>query len=331
MKTMVTGATGFIGNRLVEKLLNDGNTVNVLCRRTSDKSRLTHSNIKIFDGDILDKTSIEEAMRGCENVYHLAAYARNWAKNPAVFFEYNTNSLRNIFDSALKLNVRRVLFTSSSVVFGNSNGVPTDESSKRSLPPLTTYEASKLKAEDIVDEYLNKGLEIVSVYPTRLFGPGILAESNSVTVMIDLYLKGKWRMILGNGMESGNYAFIDDVAEGMINAMNLSESGGRYILGGENLSFNKLFSMVAEKSDKKHRMIHIPKSIAVFFSQIEEMRGKVFKHHPLITPGWVKTFCLNWDFSSEKAIKEINFKITPFKKALEITLDWLSLKERRNY
>jgi farnesol dehydrogenase len=328
MKTMITGATGFIGNRLVEKLCNAGNTVNVLCRSTSDKSRLTHPNIKIFNGDILDKKSIEEAMQGCDNVYHLAAYARNWAKNPAVFFEYNTNSLRNIFDSALKLNIRRVLFTSSSVVFGNSNGAPTDERSLRSLPPLTTYEASKLKAEDIINEYLNKGLEIVAVYPTRLFGPGILAESNSVTVMIDLYLKGKWRMILGNGDASGNYAFIDDVADGMITAMNLSKSGGRYILGGENLSFNKFFSLVAEKSEKKYRMIRIPKNLALLFSQFEETRGRVSRHHPLITPGWVKTFCLNWDFSSEIAIKEINYKITPFNKALEITLEWLNLKER---
>lgn len=330
MKTMITGATGFIGNKLVEILCNNGNNVNVLCRRTSDKSRLTHSNIKIFEGDILNRRSVEEAMQGCENVFHLAAYARNWAKNPAVYFEHNTNSLRNIFDSALRLNIKRVLFASSSVVFGNSNGAPINESSKRYLPPLTTYEASKLKAEDIVDEYLNKGLEIVAVYPTRLFGPGILAESNSVTLMIDLYLKGKWRMILGNGLASGNYAFIDDVAGGMINTMNLSKNGSRYILGGENLTFNKFFSLVAEKSEKKYRMIHIPKSIAVLFSHIEETRGKVFNHHPLITPGWVKTFCLNWDFSSEKAIEEIKYKITPFNKALEITLDWLSLNERRN-
>lgn len=330
MKTIITGATGFIGNRLVEKLCTGENTIHALCRSTSDKSRLTHPHIKIFNGDILDKSSIEEAMQGCENVYHLAAYARNWAKNPEVFFEYNTNGLKNILDSALKLNIKRVLFTSSSVVFGNSNGAPADENNPRSLPPLTTYEASKLKAEDIINEYLNKGLEIVTVYPTRLFGPGVLAESNSVTMMIDLYLKGKWRMILGNGETSGNYAFIDDVADGMINAMKLSKSGERYILGGENLSFNKLFSLVAEKSEKNYRMIHIPKSLALKFSKIEEARTKISKHYPLITPGWVKTFCLNWDFTNEKAIKEINYKITPFKKALEITLSWLNSIERGN-
>jgi len=328
MKIMVTGATGFIGNQLVQKLCEDNNIIHTLCRSSSDTSRLLHPNIKIFKGDILDEVSVEEAMRDCETVYHLAAYARNWAKNPNVFFEYNTNGFKNILDSALKYNIKRVMFTSSSVVFGNSNGSPADEKNLRSLPPLTTYEASKIKAEDIVKEYLKRGLEIVTVYPTRLFGPGILAESNSVTMMIDLYLKGKWRLILGNGEASGNYVLVDDVANGMINAMKLSKSGERYILGGDNLSFNKFFSLIAEKTGKKYQMIHIPKNLALMFSKLEETHAKISNHYPLISPGWVKTFCLDWAFSSSKAINEINYKITPFEKALEITLAWLILKER---
>jgi nucleoside-diphosphate-sugar epimerase len=269
-------------------------------------------------------------MQDCELVYHLAAYARNWAKNQEIFFKYNTHSLKNILDSALKFKVKRVLFTSSSVVLGPSNGTPTHEKSLRMVPPLTTYEASKLEAEQIIYDYLNKGLEIVTVYPTRLFGPGILAESNSVTMMIDLYLKGKWRLILGNGESSGNYVLVDDVANGMINSMNLSKSGERYILGGDNLSFNKFFSIIAEKTGKNYRMLHIPQNLALMFSKLEETRAKNSNHYPLISPGWVKTFCLDWNFSSNKAINEINYKITPFEKALEITLSWLSSKERRN-
>lgn len=330
MKIMLTGATGFIGNKLVEILCDGNNIIHTLCRSSSDTSRLTHPNIKIFEGDILNKASIEEAMKGCELVYHLAAYARNWAKNPNVFFEYNTNGLKNILDSALKYNVRRVLFTSSSVIFGNSNGSPAGEKNIRSLPPLTTYEASKLKAENVIDEYLKQGLEIVTVYPTRLFGPGILAESNSVTMMIDLYLKGKWRLILGNGEASGNYVFVDDVANGMIRAMKLGKIGERYILGGENLSYNKFFSLVADKSGVKHKILHIPEKLALTFSKFEEARAKISNHYPLISPGWVKTFCLDWNFSSNKAVNEINYKITPFEKALEITLSWLRSKERSN-
>jgi nucleoside-diphosphate-sugar epimerase len=167
------------------------------------------------------------------------------------------------------------------------------------------------------------------VYPTRLFGPGILAESNAVSMMIDLYLRGKWRLILGNGEAGGNYVYVDDVANGMINAMKLSKNGERYILGGDNLSLNKFFSLITEKSGKKYMLFHVPEKLALMFSQFEEYRAKISNHYPLISPGWVKTFSLDWNFSSNKAINDINYKITPFEKALETTLAWLSSKERR--
>jgi hypothetical protein len=77
-------------------------------------------------------------------------------------------------------------------------------------------------------------------------------------------------------------------------------------------------------------MLYIPQNLALMFSKFEETRAKISNHYPLISPGWVKTFCLDWNFSSNKAINKINYKITPFEKALEITLSWLSSKERSN-
>jgi len=329
MKIMVTGATGFIGNTLIQKLCNDNNIIHVLCRNTSDISRLKHPCIKIFKGDILDKSSLEETMHGCETVYHLAAYARNWAKDPGIYFKYNVHSLKNIFDCAIKLKIKRVLVTSSCVVFGPSNGSSVNENSLRSIPPFTEYESSKIEAEKLFEEYLAAGLDIVNVYPTRVFGPGKLTENNGVTMMIDLYLRGKMRFVLGNGDASGNYSFVNDIADGMVNTMKYGKTGERYILGGENLSFNKLFSLVAEKSGKKYRMFNVSESLVLLFSNLEEYRAKIFNHYPLITPGWVKTFCFDWNFSSNKAVNEINYKITPFEKALETTLSWLSSLERR--
>lgn len=330
MKCMVTGGTGLIGNKLIEKLCSEGCVIHALCRSTSDTSSLTHPNIKIFIGDILDKTSIEKAMFGCEAVYHLAAYARNWAKDPNIYYEYNTQSLINILDISLKYNLKRVLFTSSSIVLGNSNGKPNDETNLRSIPPLTVYEDSKLKAEKVIEQYLNLGMDIIRVYPTRPFGPGLLVESNALCYIIDLYLKGKWRVILGDGNATGNYVFLDDVVSGMTNAMKLGRKGERYILGGDNLSLNKFFSLLKEISGRKYRMFHIPEKVALIISKIEEYRARVSNHYPLITPGWVKTFCLDWSFSSDKAIKEIDYKITPFEDALNKTVMWLASKETGN-
>jgi nucleoside-diphosphate-sugar epimerase len=323
MKIMVTGATGFIGSELIKKLANQGNTIHALCRTSSKAEHLLKPGIKIFRGDILDYKSIEECMEGCEQVYHLAAYARNYAKNPKTFFDYNNDGVRMILTSALKKKVKKVLVMSTSLTFGPSNLHPVTERSNRSVEPFTDYEASKMEAEKTVSEFLGKGLEIVIVNPTRLFGPGLITEGNSVTKMIKLYLGGKFRLILGDGNAIGNYAFISDVVNGCIGAMCNGRDGEKYILGGENLSFNQFFSCVSKISGKKYRMIRIPVKAGLMFGKIEETLAKISNHYPQITPKWVKTFAINWSFSNDKAIREIDYQVTSFEIALEKTLSWI--------
>ncbi len=322
MKIMITGGTGFIGNELLKKLIQNGNDIHVFCRTTSDMSLIPKERTKIFTGNIIDVESIEECMKDCEQVYHLAAYAKNFAKDRNSFSKFNNYGLKNILDAALNLNVKKILFASTSVTFGPSK-YPVSEQCVRSIPPLTDYETSKIEAEKTTLTYLEKGLNIVTVNPTRLIGPGVSTEGNSVSKMIELYLKGKFRFILGDGNAIGNYVFIDDVVDGCIKAMERGKAGEKYILGGENISYNELFFLISEISRKNFRMIHIPKSIALFYSKVEQTIAKSFNYYPTITPGWLNTFSLDWAFTSDKAINEINYKITPIEQAIKRTVNWI--------
>ena len=328
MNIMLTGATGFIGSELVTKLCEQGNCLHVLCRSSSNAEHLIKPNIKLFRGDILDPQSIAKCMDGCEQIYHLAAYAKNYAKSPSTFFKYNEDAVRTILSLSLKHKVKKILVMSTSMTFGPSNNYPVNEKSTRTMQPLTFYEASKIRAEKTISAFLGKGLEIITVNPTRLFGPGLITEGNSVTKMIQLYLSGKFRLILGSGNAIGNYAFISDVVDGCINAMNKGRDAEKYILGGENLSYNKFFYVVRELSRKKYRMIHVPVKAGLLLGSIEELLSKISNHYPQITPAWVRTFALDWAFSSEKAISEIDYRITPFNKALSETLSWIYLNNK---
>lgn len=323
MKIMITGATGYIGNRLFNRLNTHCNRINLLCR-SNHNHIFNMPDVKMFIGDLINIKTVEKCMDGCEQVYHLAAYARNWAKNRNLFFDSNVKAVENILNSAIRNKVKRVLFMSTSVTFGPSNLSPVDENTIRFVSPLTLYEASKIEAENTVSKYLDKGLEIITVNPTRLFGPGLLTEGNSVTKMIGLFLNGKFRFILGDGNAIANYAFVQDVVEGCISAMNKGRTGEKYILGGENLSYNELFSTVSELSEKKYLMMHIPKSVGLTYSYFEKILGQISSHHPVITPDWVRTFAINWAFSSDKAATEIGYRITPFELALDRTIKWLN-------
>lgn len=323
MKALVTGATGFIGRHLVERLANKGVTVRVLCRRTADVSSFKRKEIEICWGDILDGSAVEVAVRGCEQVYHLAAFAQGWTKDPRTYFEINVGGLQNVLSAAHKASVEKVVYTSSSVTVGPSNGTPANESSPRPQEFLTDYEHSKFVAEQKALCYVRSGLNVVIVCPTRVFGPGVLSVANSVTKMVQQYLGGRWRFILGDGNGIGNYVYVEDIVEGHLLAMEKGRAGERYLLGGENASYNEFFEIVAEVSGRQYKLFHAPMSLALLTSEIEEFRGKHFKHRPLITPAWVRTFIANWAFSTEKAQTELGCKITPLREALAMTIRWL--------
>ena len=109
--------TGYIGNNLAKKLADEGNTIHALCRN-ENTSVLLHPNIKIFKGDITNKPSIENAIKDCEQVYHLAAYARVWAKDMSTFYKLNVDGLKNILDAARNSSVKKIVFTSTAGTLG---------------------------------------------------------------------------------------------------------------------------------------------------------------------------------------------------------------------
>ena len=320
---LVTGATGFIGGHLARKLAERGEHVHALCRRSANLAELQHENITIHYGDILDRKSIESAMEGCDRVFHLAAYARNWAKNPQTFIDINVGGLRNVLEAAQQQRIRRVVFTSSELTIGPSNGIPANESTDRTSGAFTEYENSKLLAEEEAKRYVRNGLDVVIVNPTRVFGPGLLSEGNSVTRMIQLYMEGKWRAILGDGNLVGNYAYVQDVIAGQILAMERGRAGERYVLGGENVSFHELFEAISDISGRRYRMFHLPGSLALLFSRFERQRARWTGGYPLITPGWVNVFLADWACSTAKAETELGYSVTPLREALANTIGWL--------
>lgn len=337
----ITGATGYIGSNLALKLADSGKIVHALCRSRSKASSLDHKNIVLFEGDILDKESIEASMRSCENVYHLAAYGSIWSKDPQTYFDINIQGTVNILNAAAKLGVKKVVFTSTAGTFGpsinssnlsdsNNSGTGNsmvNEKSIRTIDFFTEHEHSKFLAEKKVQHYARRNeLDAVIVCPSRVYGPGLLTKTNVATKIMKLYIEGKWRLVPGSGKYIGNYAYIDDVINGHIQAMNKGISGEKYILGGTNVSNNEIFDMIAKISLKNYKMYHIPISLVLTLARVQELFAWSFNRPPVITSKWVKRYLYNWVFSSEKAEKELGYKITPLEEGIEKTLQWLNTK-----
>lgn len=332
MKIFVTGATGFVGEQLVKKLAeNAQNEVHILVRSVPKAQEIFAQmpNVRSFQGDLLEAEKIQKAMQECEQVYHLAAQAKVWDKNPQSFYEMNVKGTLNIVQTAIELGVKRIVLTSTAGVLGASlNGEVVSENTPLQVPLSTEYEKTKAQAEKEVQKLLDKGLEIVTVNPTRVYGGGQRSQSNAVTMLLEKYAQGKWRILPGNGKKIGNYVFIDDVVQGHLLAMQKGRSGERYILGGENVSYEELFNIFAEITGKKRWLVPLPVAVMNSFAHLQMLKTRLVGTAPLITPPFVKKYLYDWQVSSQKAQTELGYAITPLKIGLQKTWEWLNKVEK---
>lgn len=324
MTIFITGATGYIGNKLAKRLADEGHTIHALCRSKEKASLLDHENIKTFEGDIINKTSIIEAMRNCQQVYHLAAYARVWAKDPLTFYRLNVEGTENVLDAARELGINNIVVTSTAGVLGPSKDRPVKEDDERIGNTLNEYEETKTQAEVICREYCNKySMRVVIVNPPRVYGPGVESESNAVTRLIKLYVRGKWRILPGDGKRTGSYVHVDDVVNGHILAMQKGRSGERYILSGANVSYIEFFDALAWITGKKVNLFRLPVWIMTVAGFGMMLYTKITGNPPLLTPKWIRKYSYDWSLNCEKAQHELGYTYRSLEQGLRETVEWV--------
>jgi nucleoside-diphosphate-sugar epimerase len=277
----------------------------------------------VYKGDITDPASLETAMQGVDKVYHMAAYARLWAKDPDTFQKINVEGTRNVMEAAWNAGVRKIVYTSTAGVIGPSKDKPMSENDPRIVGFFNAYEETKTQAEQVTMGYVNRGLDVSIVNPSRVYGPGLDTGSNPVTKIVELYVKRKWHVIPGNGEDVGSYCYVDDVVDGHIKAMLKGGKGERYIFGGENASFNELISLIRKHSGVNKKLYNLPFPMMSFVSHAMKTWSIISGTPPMITPDWVKRYDYHWKLDSSKAVREINYNIRTLDEGIQQTVAWI--------
>ncbi len=324
MKVFVSGATGFIGVQLVKRLVREGHEVHALYRSAEKTLPLKMDGVTLFKGDLLETGSLDSAMKGCVQAYHTAAFASVWTPDPDLVYRLNVEGTHHMVLAAKKAGIKKMVVTSTAGVLGPSGGEELHENSPPPSSFFTSYERSKYQMEQYLMKIDPNDLEAVIVNPTRVYGPGRLSESNGVTKMIRSYIKSNWRYVPGNGRQSGNYVFVEDVVDGHLRAMKRGEPGERYILGGENLSYRQLFGLVSDLSGVRKQLMGIPLWLMLVVASVMKGTATITGKPPLIVPELVHKFHHHWKVSSEKAIRDIGYSPTPAREAVGITINWIN-------
>lgn len=326
-RILVTGASGFIGRKLSFRLAQEGYHVIAFCRNSSQL--ILHPNIEIIKGDILDLESLKAAMKDCKVVFHTAALAKMWSKNKRDFYDVNVVGTRNVCLAAIHHQVSKLIYTSSCGVLGPTLHSPMTENDPRIVGFPIEYERTKYLAELEADKF-SDDLAIVTLRPSRVYGDGPITGSNTVSRMIDAYIRGKWKFVPGKGVSIANYVFVDDVVEGHVAAMKKIEQSEKFILGGDDVSFKQFFDTLTDISGVRHKLYEIPISLVEWYGRLQSVKTNIFGTEPQILPEFAERLKYNQKYSSQKAIDYLDYKITPFKEGMKTTVDFIINNQWKN-
>ena len=322
MRIFVTGGSGFIGRALIKALAEQGHEVRVLTRQPDQLNPPPHPAITTIPGDLSEPPLLRKAMTGCQQVYHLAALARPWARQVDEFDRSNIEGTRNILQVSLEAGIKRMIHTSTVMATGPTDGFVADESTPLPRRYLSHYQRTKAIAEEQVKEFVRKGLPAIIVRPSLVYGPGISKRAASFNQLLHAFLTGKPIMIPGNGRQRLNCVYLEDVVMGHLKAMEQGRIGECYILGGENITVDEIVILINKTMGIKRKIMHIPYWTAKVAGLIDETRARIIGGTPLITWSSVETYRHSWTCSSKKAMRELGYQPRLLKEGLKPTLQW---------
>jgi dihydroflavonol-4-reductase len=316
MRVFVTGGNGFIGSAVVRELVARGHTPVCLLRKTSDTKRIDALPFQRADGDVRDLASVRAGMTGCDGTAHLAAPGGWHADDAAGLEDVIVNGARNVLEAASALPGHRVLLVSSSAAINASDG-PTvfDERAEFTVKnPQLHYAHAKHKAELVARDAFSRGVAVIIVNPAEVYGPGDTALGTSAN-LID-FAKAIPVLVCDGGT---GVVHVDDVAHGIVAALERGRPGERYILGGENLTVRQLAELTLELTGRHMPIVPVPNGISRFVAS-----AAIRLHVPVpFNPHVVPYATLYWFVTSAKAQRELGVTFRNGRETISSTIDWL--------
>lgn len=317
MKVAITGASGHIGNCLVQELIKQGATIKALDH--DSKSILNKMDVELIQGDLLEPESLVNLCEGADVVFHLAAQIAIENKSAATVYETNVTGTKNMIKAANHARVRKFIHFSSIHAFKiGSPDQMLDESRSLVETNKIIYEFTKAEGEREVMKAVTEGLNAVILNPTAVIGPFDYRGSLLGQALLKIY-QHKLPFLVSGGY---NWVDVRDVVSAAINAIDCGRRGEKYILSGEYCSLKELSALISNISGSRNPVI-IPVSLARIACPFFEAYSLITKKQPLYTSQSLDILINSpVDISNAKARMELHYESRPLEKTLRDTFDW---------
>ena len=333
MRILITGATGFLGRRVVAALA-PRHELRLLVRPTASRERFPEG-VGFVAGDVTDPSSLAAGAAGCDAVLHAAALVKIDA--PAAEFDrVNVAGLRNVLAAADACGVSRILYVSSFIALGPTEGAPGGVKDEHAEPArlaadgtvephdwINDYQRTKTISDLHARQAIAAGVPLTVLYPGVIYGPGELTEGNIlVRHLLDL-AHGRLPALVGKAERRWNYVFVDDVAAGIVAALERGAPGRRYLLGGENVTQAELYRLVGEIGGIRVPRLRMPDFLASASGAAMKGWARLTGGVPRLTPDLVEIYRHDWAYDSSTAASELDYRPRSLRSGLETTVGWL--------
>jgi dihydroflavonol-4-reductase len=274
---LVTGANGFVGCHVVRALVARGTHVRALVRPSSDRRGLEGLDCELAFGDLRDREAVERAVRGCQEVYHVAADYRLWVMDEAPMYAANVEGTRNVISAAHAAHVRRIIHTSTVGVLGiGADGLGREDIPVTLEEMVGPYKRSKFLAEQEAIKAAKAGIPVVTVNPSTPIGPHDYKPTPTGRIIVD-FLNRRMPAYVDTGL---NLVGVEDCARGHLLAAEHGRVGEKYILGGENLTLKEILLRLSQLSGLAAPRIRLPFAMALGFALGAEAVARTLTHRP---------------------------------------------------
>jgi dihydroflavonol-4-reductase len=317
---LVTGGNGFVGCHVVRALVARGDRVRVLAREGADLTVLKEVDCEMVRGDLRDRDSVQRAVSGCSEIYHVAADYRLWVLDEEPMYQTNITGTRNILEAAGKAGVNRIVHTSTVGALGVPKAGVGREDTPVTLDDMPgPYKRSKFLSERDALAAASDGLPVVVVNPSTPVGPLDHKPTPTGRVIVD-FLNHRMPAYLDTGL---NLVGVEDCARGHLLAAERGRIGEKYILGGENLTLKEMLDRLATLSGLRAPRFKVPYRLAYAFALGGEFVARNFtKTPPRASLTEVRMASKKMFFDSSKARAELGFDPRPIDEALRAAIDY---------
>lgn len=305
MQVFMTGATGFVGRHLAERLVARGDQVTALVRDPGRAQDLADIGVELVEGDLTDRASMRPAMADSDAIFHIAGWYKVGVRDPETAYAVNVDGTQNVLELMLELGIPKGVYTSTLAVNSHTGGVAVDEDYRFEGEHLSLYDKTKWIAHhEIAEPMMEEGLPLVVVQPGLIYGPG--DTSNSADVIRD-YLRGDLPLLPRKAGVC--WTHVADVAEGHLRAMDLGQPGESYIIAGACHTYIEGFEIAEEITGIPAPRLRLPPWLLRAFSLPMGLVDRILPLPPEYTGEALRVLAGATYFgNNQKARRELGFE-----------------------